>query len=148
MRNALFMMAVAAILLCNSMMRAADDAQDAERQKLVGTWKGFVVEGKGENPNRGPVNIELTITTQTMKGTQYQNKDVIEHGVGTYVISLDKSPKILDATKPRGNNNKDEWLGIYSLEGDTLKWCVRTKNRPTEFETKEKAFLLIVKRIK
>ncbi|MCX7046901.1 MAG: TIGR03067 domain-containing protein [Candidatus Sumerlaeota bacterium] len=124
MRNIPFMMAATVILLCGT-ARAADDAQNAERQKLVGTWKGFVVEGKGENPNRGPVNIELTITTQTMKGTQYQNKDVIEHGVGTYVISPEKSPKILDATKPRGNNNKDEWLGIYSLEGDTLKWCVR-----------------------
>jgi len=147
MKSTLFMMVVAAILLCG-MARAADDAQNAERQKLAGKWKGFVVEGKGENPNKGPVNIELTITSQTMKGTQYQGKEVVEHGEGTYVITLDKSPKILDASKPRGKNNKDEWLGIYSLDGDALKWCVRKKDRPTEFETKEKAFLLIVKRVK
>src|SRR5581483_6096487 len=32
------------------------------RDKLVGVWNGYAVEGKGENPDRGPVKIELTIT--------------------------------------------------------------------------------------
>ena len=40
------------------------------------------------------------------------------------------------------------FLGIYSLEGDTLKWCVdnRQKERPTEFRSAGGKYLLVLKR--
>jgi uncharacterized protein (TIGR03067 family) len=125
---------------------AADANEQAERKKLTGVWRGFTVEGKGEHPDRGPVKLELTITERTIKGLQFKGAEVIDHGEGTYELGLTNTPPTLDGTKPRGRNNKDVWLGVYSLEGDTLKWCVRKQSRPSEFETKDKAFLLILRR--
>jgi uncharacterized protein (TIGR03067 family) len=125
---------------------AAEVDETAARRALVGVWNGFAVEGTGEQPDRGPVKIQLTITEQTMKGVQFQGDKRIDHGEGTFTLGLTNQPAWLDASKPRGNNNVDAWVGIYSLQGDTLKWCVRKKDRPKEFATKDKAFLLILKR--
>ena len=39
------------------------------------------------------------------------------------------------------------YVGIYTHEGDTLKWCVSPQQaRPQTFETKKGQFLLILKR--
>jgi hypothetical protein len=44
---------------------------------------------------------------------------------------------------------KQEFIGIYTLEADLLKWCVSPqKVRPQTFETKKGQFLLILKRQK
>lgn len=127
---------------------AAEASEATARRALVGVWTGFAVEGAGEQPDRGPVKIQLTITERTIAGVQFQGERAIDHGEGTYALSLTNRPAWLDGSKPRGNNNQDVWLGIYSLDGDTLKWCVRKKDRPTEFATRDKAFLLILKRQK
>jgi len=108
----------------------------------------FAVEGKGETPDRGPVKIELTITKDTIHGRQFRDGEVIDHGEGSYFLDLSANPPTLDGVKLRGGRNKDECLGIYSLEADTLKWCVRKRERPSEFESKDKAFLLILERQK
>ena len=149
MRNAIWMLVIAnAALGFTFSLPAADRDERQERSRLCGVWLGFAVEGKGETPDRGPVKVELTITPEVIKGRQFQGREVIDHGEGTYQLDLSKTPHALDGTKLRAGRNKDIWLGIYSLEGDTLKWCVRKKDRPSEFETKDKAFLLILKRQK
>ena len=125
----------------------AQDPGQAARKKLVGVWTGYAVEGKGETPNRGPVHFEITISTELIKAKQFKGKDTLDLGEGTYEIVPDKSPNHLDGRKKLDNPNRKEiWLGIYELNGDTLKWCVSRKTRPTEFETKQGAFLLILKR--
>ena len=90
--------------------------------------------------------MELTITSNTIKGVQFQGERTMDHGTGTYTLNQTNRPAWLDATKPRGNNSQDSWVGIYTLDSDTLKWCVRKKERPTELATKDRAFLLILKR--
>jgi uncharacterized protein (TIGR03067 family) len=126
---------------------SAPEPADVAREKLVGIWAGYAVEGKGENPNRGAVKLELTITKDLIKATQFKGNDAFDLGQGTFAIRLDKSPAHLDGEKKLDNPNRKEiWLGIYQLEGDTLKWCVGRKSRPTEFETKQGSFLLILKR--
>lgn len=133
-------------LLLTLPLAAAEPDEAAARKALVGVWNGYTVEGTGEQPDRGPVKIQITITEKTIKGVQFQGERTIDHGEGTFTLALTNQPAGLDASKPRGNNNVDSWVGIYSLQGDTLKWCVRKKDRPTEFATKDKAFLLILKR--
>ncbi len=56
----------------------------------------------------------------------------------------------MDATHAEGRRKGQTYLGIYLLEGDTLKWCVSTpgNERPTEFATKGSNFLLVMKRQK
>jgi uncharacterized protein (TIGR03067 family) len=126
---------------------SAQDATDKARAKLVGTWVGYAVMGKGEKPDQGPVKIELVITKDTIKGSQFKGKDRHDLGIGTFEIKLDRAPFHLDGDKKLDNpNRKEVWLGIYELNGDTLKWCVGRKKRPAEFETKDGAFLLILRR--
>jgi uncharacterized protein (TIGR03067 family) len=134
------------LLCCTATSLLAADAKDqAERKKFVGLWKGFVVEGRGENPNRGPVKLELRITEQTIKGLQFSGTNVVDHGQGEFVLDLAQNPKILDAWKTNERGRKQNFIGIYTLEGDTLKWCVSPrKTRPTEFRSGDGGFLVIV----
>lgn len=126
-------------------LASAEDA--AVRKQLAGVWKGFAVEGRGERPDRGPVKLEVTITETTIKGIELKGEGTINHGEGTHTINLKEKPGWLDATKTNERGRKEEYLGIYSLEGDTLKWCVsRGKQRPTEFMTAKGSFLVILKR--
>lgn len=142
----------AAAILFGSVLSLPVGGQEAgkiAREKLVGTWKGYAVQGKGENPNQGAVHLELTITRELIKARQFKGKEPSDLGEGTFEIVLDKSPNHLDGDKKLENpNRKEVWLGIYQLEGDTLKWCVGRKSRPTEFETRQGSFLLILKRTK
>jgi uncharacterized protein (TIGR03067 family) len=125
--------------------KAPSEAQ--ERARFVGVWKGFTVEGKGENPDRGPVKLELIIKERTMRGIEIKGPDRIDHGEGEYTLQLDANPRHLDAAKTLPRGRKQAYIGIYTLEGDTLKWCVSPqKVRPTSFETKKGQFLLILKR--
>src|SRR5262245_15659441 len=126
----------------------ADDAK--ELQQLLGVWKGYAVEGKGEKPDRGPLHIQITITATTIKAINLgdENKDM---GEGTYKLDASKVLKTLDATGivlPR--KKAQTFLGIYEIQGDTLRWCVdNTKQeRPTEFRTGEGKYLLVLKRVK
>lgn len=125
--------------------KAAVEGQ--ERARLVGVWKGFTVEGKGENPDRGPVKLEMTITERVIRGIQIRDKERIDHGEGEYTLNLGASPHHLDAVKTIGQGRTQSFVGVYKLEGDTLHWCVSPqKVRPESFETKKGQFLLIFKR--
>jgi uncharacterized protein (TIGR03067 family) len=123
--------------------------EKAERARLVGVWKGYTVEGKGENPDAGPVKLELTFTERTIQGIEIREAERFDHGEGEYTLQLDTEPRRLDAAKSRGAGRKQEYIGIYRLEGDTLKWCVSPRKvRPETFETVKGQYLLILKRDK
>lgn len=135
------------LLVCVSFIPLGAQPATSAREKLIGVWYGFAVEGKGENPNQGPVKVELTITKDLIIGKQFKGTQPFELGEGTFELTLEKTPHYLDGNKKLDNPNRKEiWLGIYQLDGDTLKWCVGRKSRPTEFETKQGSFLLILKR--
>ena len=117
---------------------AAD--QDAEARKgLIGTWEGRVDEGA--------TGHRLTFTADLVKGTKDRKRDL---GEGTFQLDLTKKPARMDATGTKGSPKGKTYLGIFALEGDTLKWCVSLpgSERPTEFATKDSQFLLILKRQK
>lgn len=125
----------------------AQEPADKEREKLVGVWVGWAVKGKGENPERMGVKIELIITKDTIKGIGFQTGDRTDLGEGAFTINAAKAPFHLDGDKKLANPKRKEfWQGIYELDGDNLKWCVGRKNRPAEFDGKDDAFLLILKR--
>jgi uncharacterized protein (TIGR03067 family) len=127
--------------------QAMSDAERAERAKFVGLWKGFVVEGKGENPNRGPVQLEITISELCMHGLQVRADGNIDHGLGRYSLNLASRPTALDAAKTFQRGRQQAYLGIYKLDGDTLYWCVSPQRvRPRTFETVKGQFLLVLRR--
>jgi uncharacterized protein (TIGR03067 family) len=144
--------AFALCLLLGSVSLAQEKKNDpkAEMKKLEGVWEGFVVEGKGEKADRGPWQLRLTITGDKMTAVDLKNngKDM---GSGRFKIDLSGSVKTMDATGIVLPARKDKtYLGIYELDGDTLKWCVdnRRGEHPTEFRSNGGNFLMILKRKK
>ena len=115
------------------------------RKELVGTWRGYAVEGAGEKPNQGPVKLELTITETEISAIKDGKQDM---GAGAYHLDLGQSPAWLEGNRTRGAGPKGPYLGIFKFDGDTLKWCVANPHypRPTEFRTVKGQFLLILKR--
>src|SRR5262249_27190329 len=61
-----------------------------------------------------------------------------------------RDPKTFDAKEVEGVGVGRTYLGIWKVEGDTLKWCFSSNERPSNFENKgaEDFFLLILKRQK
>jgi uncharacterized protein (TIGR03067 family) len=70
----------------------------------------------------------------------------LQASAGSFEIRLDSSPLTSTVTRSSTTPIARRWLGIYQLDGDTLKWCVGRKARPSEFETKQGAFLLVLRR--
>ena len=66
-------------------------------------------------------------------------------------IDPSKSPKTVSATISKGLYQGETMLGIYEIDGDTLKFCfeIEGQNRPTEFKTStgEGRFLAVYKRV-
>jgi uncharacterized protein (TIGR03067 family) len=120
----------------------------AERKKLQGVWRGWVVDGKGENPDRGPLNLEVTITADKISARNLQDKGK-NMGEGTYRLDPTKRIKEIDATGVvLPAVRAKTYAGIYQIDGDTLRWCVdnQGKTRPTEFASRKGQFLLVLKR--
>ena len=117
----------------------AAEREDQGRKDLKGVWKGRVDEGA-----TGHV---LRISDAAIKGTLNGKQDL---GTGTFKLDSSAKPWHMDATGTKGPQKGRAYLGIYSLEDDTLKWCVSMPGgeRPTEFATKSGQFLLILKRQK
>ena len=115
---------------------AADSDAEA-RKSLTGKWEGRVDEGA--------TGHQLTIHAERIVGKRDGKQDL---GEGTFQLDLTQKPFKLDALRTKGPQKGKKYLGIYALEGDTLKWCVSTpgNERPTEFATKDNQFLLILKR--
>lgn len=115
---------------------AAERGADA-RKNLAGTWKGRVDEGA--------TGHTLVITATKITGTKDGKQDL---GAGKFKLDTSTTPWHLDATRTKGSQRGQTYLGICSLEEDTLKWCVSMPGarRPTQFATRDAQFLLILKR--
>lgn len=107
-----------------------------ERQKLTGTWEGWVVESDGSQTShrRQRVN-ELIITAAQISAKDGRD---ISMGTGGYKLGAAGAAKTIDATGTGGRTQGKSYAGIYKLEGNTLKWCSgneSARTRPTEFKT-------------
>lgn len=120
----------------------------AELAKLEGT---YVCESIEENGSPAPEKefAAVKMLNFVIKGDTMTIKDKDEEkGAKVQKIEIDasKTPKHIDFIREFGNS-KRVMLGIYSLDGKTLKICSDNlgKERPTEFTTKgKKAMSLIV----
>ena len=88
----------------------------------------------------------MTIKGNTITALEDGKKDL---GEGTFTIKHTREGKQLDATRTKGPGSKggSTYLGVYSLEGDTLKWCVGNppgRNRPAELQSKTGQFLMVL----
>jgi hypothetical protein len=137
--------------LANAAEQAAEQgagAKNASRPDLNGVWQGFVVEGKGEQSDRGPTHLELTIRGNHISAHRLDGEGG-SLGEGNYKLVPGRL-MLMNATEASNRGKRRTYLGICAVEPDVLKWCVATpgNKRPTGFETRGQQFLLILKRQK
>src|SRR5262249_17881493 len=122
------------------------DAAKKELEKFQGTWKFVSVEQDGKPLPKG--EEPQTITFQGDKFAVKRGDQVIQ--AGTQKLDPGKKPKTVDATVTEGEGKGTTMLGIYEMEGDTLKACFdpQGKKRPTEFKTTAGSgyILVVIKR--
>jgi len=142
-------LAVAAALVFGVYQARAQDKAGSSGPNLNGVWQGFVVEGKGENPNRGQTHLELTIKDNQITA---QRLDGDRGSLGQGVFKLAPGPRgafLMDALEVRTRGKPRAYQGIALLNADEFRWCVGSASRrPANFETKGQQFLLILKRQK
>jgi uncharacterized protein (TIGR03067 family) len=113
-----------------------DVDSNRELDKLQGTWAPVLCEGDGKKVDEKDFrDIRFVV-----KGSRFswfrQGKEKVAM-TGTFEINATRMPRTIDFTfdPERG---WEKWkvvsLGIYELDGNTLKLC-RGKKRPVEFKT-------------
>ncbi len=151
MVNRIAFVSVAALLCaCAALLPVAaedkDDAAKKDLEKMQGTWKFISVEQDGKPAPKG--DEPQTITFQGDKFAVKVGDKVVQ--AGTQKLDPGKKPKTVDATVTEGEGKGTTMLGIYELNGDTIKACfdMQGKKRPTEFKTSPGSghFLAVIKR--
>ena len=129
----------------------ADEKADLEKEvrKFQGTWTFESSETGGKELPAGELKGVIVIF-EGDKHTVKKGDEVIQ--VGTQKLDPSKSPKTIDVTLTEGPNKGAVMLGIYEIDGDTLKVCFdpQGKKRPTEFKSApgSENFVNVHKRVK
>jgi hypothetical protein len=150
MRHQMLLFAVfAGLALVVNAAHGADRAAGAASASdldLNGVWRGYVVDGKGEQPDRGSVHLELTVKGNHISARRLDGS-AGPLGEGTYKITVGRY-YLIDAVETRSGGKPRTYLGICAFGPDLMRWSVSTpgNKRPTTFETKGQQFLLILKR--
>jgi uncharacterized protein (TIGR03067 family) len=126
------------------------DPVKAEWKRLEGVWEGYVVEGRGEKADRGPFHLRLTVAGEAMTAVDLNGGS---KSLGTGKLAIDPAGPLrqLDAVGAVLPARREKtYLGVYQLDGDTLRWCVGNKQdvRPDEFRSHNGNYLLVLKRKK
>jgi uncharacterized protein (TIGR03067 family) len=130
---------------------APGDLVKEDLDKLQGTWRIETSVWNGV-PERD-VALSTTLIFQGSKLT-WVDKDGIHYQEDTIKLMPDQSPRAIDNwSKGRGQAAPGISPGIYSLEGDTFRWCSAggdNKVRPTSFASKpgSKQSLMLLRRQK
>jgi uncharacterized protein (TIGR03067 family) len=126
---------LATVLLLGS-VAIPQDAVKKEMALLEGEWSMVSGEADGQVMPRefvqtGKRSAKDGETTITMGGRVYFK--------ATFSIDPKKKPKAIDYVMTEGPTKGKTHLGIYELEGDTVKFCFAApgKERPTDFTAKE-----------
>lgn len=132
--------------LCLSIPALADEA---DHQKLNGSWKLVAAEHNGRELPAAEVP-DVILTHEAHKGgvhpfTVRSKGKVIARGTFTHGDTMAGKYHTYDAQYTEGPNKGKTILGIYELNGDTLKlaWDSPGKDRPTEFTTKAGTDLVV-----
>ena len=122
-----------------------EDPLKKEIKRLQGKWQLVSLVHDGEVVELAEPKNVITFKGATV--SESSNKDVSE-----FKLNPEKKPKEMDWIGIEGRHKGETMMGIYSLEGDTLKIChshYSKKGRPTEFASKPGSGhrLLVLKRV-
>lgn len=118
-----------------------------------GLWRGWIVNGRGENPNDGQYQIELAIDGNRIVGREIPRQGGggggRSLGSGTFVMTGSGQMGNLDAQYTEGPNAGQVCLGIFRMQGDVLQWCSsnRPGQRPNDFMTGGGNWLMFLRKV-
>lgn len=143
----LSLVAVISLVLNSTLL--ADDKKplEGDLKKIQGTWKFVTHEVDGQPaPAEQVANMEIIFTGDKFR-VLADGKMVQE---GTQKLDGSKKPGQIESKVTGGEQKGSTLLGIYELDGDTIKVCfdVSGKSRPTSFKAKEGQFSATLKRKK
>ncbi len=134
---------VLSVVFVSTSFLLADDKTDKVLKDLQGEWKvEKLVSGGKEVPAKKIEVMRWIIKDKSITFKDSKASDI----TGTFTINIEKKPAWIDVkAKPEKTA-----LGIFELDGDTLKICGGEDKRPTEFTSTEKSDtdLFILKRVK
>jgi uncharacterized protein (TIGR03067 family) len=119
---------------------------DKGLEALQGTWRVEKLTARGkEVPPEKAKAITFVIERDAVKRLV---NGVDRKDPATLKVDASKKPAQIDLVPAKEGD--PTMLGIYELDGDTLRWCFSAKKRPAKFEapTGGDATLLILKRVK
>ena len=125
------------LILAAGLLTAPAPRDDVTKDKIEGTWIVVATtrNGKPNNEIKGEkISFKDGMVTVTSKNKEEK---------ATYKVNTSKKPNEIDFT-PEGD--KGTALGIYAVEGDTLKICFTKPDnpRPTEFSAKEGSAAMLI----
>jgi uncharacterized protein (TIGR03067 family) len=124
------------VTLAGCLLGGAEDAGREEKGRLEGEWSMVSGEIDGQplpaEYVKGAKRVARDGETTVMIGGRLFMK-------AHYTIDLGKKPKAIDYAMTDGPTKGKTQLGIYELDGDTVKFCFAApgKERPKEFTTAE-----------
>jgi uncharacterized protein (TIGR03067 family) len=138
------------LVLAVGFLLGAEGKEDALK-KMQGEWQVIGLEGEGRKAAEAEVKkADYRLFINGNKFTyKIAGKDSLE---GTIEINPDKNPKTLDAKGKSPDGKEEKSVGIYEIDGDTMRVCFVPEGteRPTKFETKagSKAAIITYQRVK
>jgi uncharacterized protein (TIGR03067 family) len=132
------MRSVVVISLMFAMVGVGADSDEVKKEMalLEGEWSMVSGEANGQAV---PEDI-----VKTGKRVAKDGETFVKFGEQTlfkakFTIDPSKKPKTIDYSMTEGTTKGKTHLGIYELEGDTVKFCFAApdKDRPKEFTAKE-----------
>jgi uncharacterized protein (TIGR03067 family) len=132
--------AIIVAVLCTGALAIGTDEKPKDLDQLQGTWAAPTNDG-GENR----FVFLGDMLTSTVNGQKYISK---------IKLDTEAKPRTIDFMVKEGPNDTagSTVLGIYELEGDTLKLCISLpgiNTRPTEFKrTEDETVVFQLKRMK
>jgi uncharacterized protein (TIGR03067 family) len=114
-----------------------DEAVKKELARMQGVWKTVSVEINGQ----AVPEEEFKDDRLTIRDGAFVLRAGKSSTAGTLTLDPTKQPRTIDTETVLGKDKGIKSLGIYQLEGNTLKVCyvVHPNPRPTEFKTMPKS---------
>lgn len=143
---------LAAVALSASVAPAGDAAK-ADRDAIQGTWVpvAAVVYGKERSPEELKMTYAYRFEGDKLVALSAAPDRIAKDkgSVGGYKLDESKNPKWLDM-HPGEELHTPDAHGVYQLDGDTLRLCVRYGDaaRPTDFRPLDDNYVLTYKRMK
>jgi uncharacterized protein (TIGR03067 family) len=132
-------MCMTAVLVGVLLLAAGEGGRDGVKEamaRLEGEWSMVSGEANGQSLPKESVKggkrvAKGGVTTITMGGTVFFK--------AKFTIDPAKKPKAIDYEMTEGPTKGKTHLGIYELDGDTVKFCFAAPGaaRPTEFTAPE-----------